>query len=146
MNIILSPAEMLSLIISAVSLLAVSYLGLIKIARIEVKVDTCWRFLLRRGEAEAVLRGYATKNSPVSVSDERALKVFPADLAEAIQGYFNRLARHLTLVELAAEIERNFGDRLVDEVCIPHGITEGACLVLAMHFAMGGGHANAARG
>jgi hypothetical protein len=139
MNIVLSPSEILSLIISAISLLGVIYLGQIKLAQMKVKVDALWQFQLRRGEVEAVLRGYATKNSPINIDDERASKAFPSDLAEAIQGYFSRLGRNLTRVEMAAEIERNFGDRIVDEVCIPQGVSEGVCLVLAMHFALGAG-------
>jgi hypothetical protein len=139
MNFILTTSETINLINSAVSLLAVSYLGLIKFAQAQVKVDTLWQFQLRRGEVEAVLRGYATKNSPLNVNDERALNAFPSGLAQALQQHFSRLGRNLTGVELASEIERHFGARLVDEVCMPQGISEGASLILAMHFAQGAG-------
>jgi hypothetical protein len=118
-------------------LLSVFYLGLIKFAQMEVKVDTLWQFQLRRGEVEAVLHGYATKNSPISVDEERVAKAFPAELGQEIQRFFSRLGRNLTRVEMAAEIERRFGDRIVDEVCIPQGISEGVCLILALHFAGG---------
>jgi hypothetical protein len=63
MNFILSASEIVSLISSGISVLSVIYLGLIKFAQMDVKVDTLWQFQFRRGEVEAVLRGYATKNS-----------------------------------------------------------------------------------
>jgi hypothetical protein len=138
MNFILSASEIVSLVSSGISVLSVIYLGLIKFAQMDVKVDTLWQFQLRRGEVEAVLRGYATKNSPLKLNEERALEAFPAELGRAIQQYFSRLGRNLTRTEMAAEIERRFGERIVDEVCVPNGFSEGACLILAMHFATGG--------
>jgi hypothetical protein len=138
MNLNLTTAEITSLISSAVSLLSSIYLLLFKFAQMEVKVDTLWLFQLRRGEAEALRHGFATKNSPISVIDNRARDAFPPDLANALHGYFARQGRHLTRVEMAAEIERRFGPRIVDEVCIPQGISNGTCLILAMHFAATG--------
>jgi hypothetical protein len=139
MNIVLSLSDILTMIAFTVSIFFLLFLGLIKLAQLEAKVDTLWQFQLRRGEVEAVLQGYATKNSPIRVNEERASQVFPAGLAEEIQRFFNRLGRNLTRVEMAAEIERHFGDRIVDEVCIPQGISQGTCLILALHFASGQG-------
>jgi hypothetical protein len=40
--------------------------------------------------------------------------------------------QNITDTELALEIERRFGDQLVQKVCIPHGLFMGACLLIAI--------------
>jgi len=132
MTLTLSLADIASLCASFVSIISVLYLVQIRVARMEAKVDTLWSFQLRRGEVETVLHGLGTKHSPLKLN-EGALDVFPRALREEIRQISQE--RCSTQTELACEIEQRFGERLADEVCLPHGLSWGACLILAMRIA-----------
>jgi hypothetical protein len=72
-----------------------------------------------------------------SVDDERASRAFSPDLAQEMQRFYSRRGRYLGRVEMASEIERIFGERILDEVCIPQGLSAGVGLALAMGVATG---------
>jgi len=118
-------------VISLSSLLGVVWISAVKITALEVKVNTIWSFLMKRALSEALVQGVATRNSPVRVTDEA--KRWMSDLIPPIRDFYAKLGRrNITDVELAMEIERRFGDRILNEVCIPHGLYMGACLLIAM--------------
>src|ERR1022692_481781 len=100
---------------------------------IEVKVDTMWDFTLRRARSEAVNNGYATINSPLVFSDEARGWLEP--FASLLRDLYVSMGDHVTDTDLAVEIERIFGVRLLNEICIPHHMYMGACLLLAMDVA-----------
>lgn len=103
------------------------------IAKLEVKVDTMWAFQMRRSISESVQKGVATMNSPVKVTPEA--KAWFETLRAELQAFYAKLGRKLTAHEMALEIERRFGDRMLKEVCIPQGLYEGVCLLIAMEVA-----------
>ena len=107
-----------------------------RIARIEVKVDTLWDFQMRRAVAEAVTKGVASVNSPVKVNGH-AMK-WAACLADELQSFYARAGSHLCDRDLYIELERQFGDRILMNVCIPKGISHGACLLIAAAVARDG--------
>jgi hypothetical protein len=39
--------------------------------------------------------------------------------------------------QLSLEIERRFGEEIVKKVCIPHGVSQGASLIVALAVAKG---------
>ena len=100
-----------------------------KVSRYAVTVDTMWDFQIRRSAAELVFRGVGTVNSPVTVSAEA--KSWLKGLATELRTFYRRLGRTLTERDLLLEIERRYGARILREVCIPHGLFEGACLLIA---------------
>jgi hypothetical protein len=104
-----------------------------KQARMEVKIDTLWDFQMRRGAGELVAKGHATVNSPIVLSEEA--KKWMHELAEELKKFYSKLGRHLSDRDLAFEIERRYGDDILKKVCIPNGISEGACLIIAMEVA-----------
>jgi hypothetical protein len=57
------------------------------------------------------------------------------DLILPIREFYIKGRRNITDAELAMEIERRFGDRILNEVCIPHGLYMGACLLIAIQAA-----------
>jgi hypothetical protein len=110
----------------------------IKVSLAETKVQnqTLWDFQLRRGAVEAVGAGMATKNSPLVVKETAAL--LAEELGPDLRRFYANLGRpNMTNAELAFQIERFFGSVIADKVCIPNGVSYGACLLIAMAVAKG---------
>jgi hypothetical protein len=121
----------LNSIAAVTSLLGLIWLSAVKITAMEVKINTVWGFLMKRALSEALVQGVATHNSPVQVTDEA--KRWMRDLISPIRDFYATLGRrNITDAELALEIERRFGDRILNEVCIPHGLFMGACLLITV--------------
>lgn len=128
----MTPAEISALAASSVALLAVG--GLVfKFGQLATKVDTMWEFQMRRAVSEGVKQGVLRRNSPIAL-DENA-KQWMSGLAGQLRTFYARQGRRLTEADLALEIERRFGDRILHEVCIPNGLFQGSCLVIAMQIA-----------
>ena len=106
-----------------------------RFAKLELKIDTLWDFQLRRGRVEAVRQGLATKNSPVTVTEEAKSRI--KDLVEPLRAIFINLGDDPKDRDLAIAIEKYFGDELVDKICIPLKVSQGACLIIAMAVAKG---------
>lgn len=107
-----------------------------KLTELEVKVETMWLFHLRRGMAEAVDKGVGTLNSPL-VLNEKARQMF-GPFGGELEVFYSGLDRTLSDSELALEIERKFGDRILKEVCLPNDMKYGACLLIAVSLAKQG--------
>ncbi len=76
-------------------------------------------------------RDAASHNGPILVTDEA--KRWLGDLLPPLREFYATLGRqHITDTELALEIEKRFGDQIVQKVCIPHGLFMGACLLIAI--------------
>jgi hypothetical protein len=118
-------------VLTIMSLLGVVWISAVRITSLQVKVDTIWSFLMKRALSEALVQGVATRNIPVQVTYEA--KRWMGDLIPPIREFYSKLGRrNITDAELAMEIERRFGDRILNEVCIPHGLYMGACLLIAI--------------
>jgi hypothetical protein len=77
----------------------------------------------------------ATVNSPIVVTEEA--KSWLDDIAVPLRQLYQKLGRHVSDIDVRIEIELRFGDEIVEKVCIPHGIDQGACLVIALAVAKG---------
>lgn len=108
----------------------------VRFARLEVRVGIIWKSLMRRAVSESVQKGIASLNSPVTIRDEA--KKWMDKMRPELQAFYRRLGRNLTPDELAMEIERRFGDEILREVCIPNGLSEHACLLIAREVAREG--------
>lgn len=76
-------------------------------------------------------RDGASHNSPILVTDEA--KRWLGDLLPPLREFYAKLGhRNITETELALEVERRFGDQLMQKVCIPHGLFTGARLLIAI--------------
>lgn len=117
------------------SLLTVVYLLAVKITRIELKVDTLWDFQLRRGTAEGVGKGFMTLNSPVAI-DTAALS-WLSPLRDDLTAFYKKHGYSLSQQDLASEIERQWGERIMRDICIPRGVSHGVCLMIAIAVARG---------
>lgn len=123
----------IAIVIGLLSLYTAAVTNARTMGKMEVKVDTLWDFQMRRAATEAVRKGIATRNSPVVIHDEA--KKWMAPLLGPIHDFYRRLGRNMTERELWVEIERRFGAQISEEVCIPHGLDQGACLLIAIQAA-----------
>jgi hypothetical protein len=104
------------------------------VAKLKVQVETMWNFMLRRGMSEGIEKGLGTLNSPFIVSPDAVDKF--GSLANDIRVFFGDkpgLNEH----EIALHLERSFGERILKEVCVPHKLAYGACLIVAIAIARG---------
>jgi hypothetical protein len=104
---------------------------------IQVKIDTIWSFQMRRAMSEVVEAGVGTKNSPLQFTDEARAAMAP--IADELELFYKHMPVDVKLDDSQAllEIERRFGERLLDMVCIPCKLSHGACLILAYAVAKG---------
>lgn len=107
------------------------------ICDLRVRVNKLWKdnetmidFHVRRSWSEAFQKNIATINSPTEISAEA--KAWMNPIVDDVKLFYARLGRHLNERDLWLEIERKFGDRMLKEVCIPHGLSQGACIIIAM--------------
>lgn len=105
-------------------------------AKLEVKVDTMWDFLMKRALSEAVSKNIASMNSPAVVSDEA--KGWFAALADALKEFYRTNLVNRPDTDAMLEIEKHFSDRILKEVCIPRGLHAGECLLIALSVARDG--------
>jgi hypothetical protein len=121
-----------SLLISAFSLI---YFAGVKLAKIEIKVDTMWDYLLKRAAAEGVNRGLLTLNSPLKIT--AAGRAMLETLRPRLREFYEAHGQGLSEQDLARELEAAFGQDLVREVCIPNNINLGVCVLIALGVAKG---------
>lgn len=60
MKIDITIGQLLTILASLIPLISAAYAYSVKMAKLEMKVDTTWKFLMRRAEAEALMKGAAT--------------------------------------------------------------------------------------
>jgi hypothetical protein len=100
-----------------------------RVAKIELKCDTMWEFMMRRAGGEAVSKGLATFNSPLKIHPH-ALEILQG-MKDDLLVIYRSFAKPISDCDLMFEIERQLGSRLVKEICIPNCYTLGECLVVA---------------
>ncbi len=127
-------APIASVIMSGISILSVIYLGAVKLAKLEVKVDTMWDFQMRRAFSEAVKTGVATMNSPLHFDQEVRENLAP--IRDELQQFW-KTHHTVPMLDFIIMLETKFGDQLLKEICIPRGLSHGACLLVALAVARG---------
>lgn len=67
---------------------------------------------------------------------QRALSYFPEELTDRMKHWYGE---HATMSdkELFIALEGEFGNDIVQQVCVPHGLTQGGCLVAAIYLLRG---------
>jgi hypothetical protein len=103
---------------------------------LEFKVATMWNFQVRRGFSEVVSTGIGSFGSPLHFNQEvqSALDPIRADLLAFGQAHLNS---HTPDEEALLLLEAEFGDQLLHIICVPFGLSHGACLLLALTAATG---------
>ena len=78
--------------------------------------------------SETIHKGLATLNSPFVVSD--AAKVIFVDLEKELQALYAANSV-LSDGQLMLKIQREYGKRILESICIPNNLTHGTCLMIA---------------
>jgi len=131
-DIISAAIQALALVVTIVSFIV--YVT-IKISKIEVKVETLWDFVMRRTKTEALAKGLGDFNSPFKAT-EQSKDWFSEELKRDIRDSYNSKWCKLSDRELFFEIEKEFGERICQEVCIPNKL-DGSCIWVAIDIAKG---------
>jgi len=98
--------------------------------RLEHKIDVLWDFHMRRAKTEFVAKDLGTINSPIFLNP--GTRGWYGGMAADLKMFYDKVGSRLTERELFIEIEQRFGDRLLKEICIPHGLTAGVGILGAM--------------
>lgn len=132
----MSATELTALIFSIFSLAGIAYIAGVKLTGVEKDVEhikdelrDLKDFLFRRGAVEAILTGRAEMNSPVKVSKNMK------DLFWELKPDLKKMAQSnpkLSDSDLAWKIEKKWGDYIMKNICIPHRISNGECLLIAV--------------
>lgn len=104
-----------------------------RLKNLKERLDKQWRFQINRAKSEAVKAGIATVNPHLRISPEA--KKWMDELKLRLRDFYATMGRHLNEFELMEEIEAHYGQEIADNICIPHGLTQGECLLIAMEVA-----------
>jgi hypothetical protein len=102
----------------------------IKYKNIEDRLDLVWDYLIKRAETEFILKGLGTINSPYLITDE--VRSWYAPIAKDLKNFYNKVGINLTNRELFTMIDKEFGEWIKINVCIPHGLEAGSCILAAI--------------
>ncbi len=103
------------------------------IVRLTVKVDTMWAFQMRRAVSEAVSKGIADMNSPLTFHTDILHHLDP--IAPELRDWGDK-HKHLNQGDFLVGLEAYFGADLLTRFSIPLGVSHGACLLAAMQKAL----------
>ncbi len=106
-----------------------------RVGALELKVDTMWGFQMRRSMSEVITSGIAQMNSPLKFSEEAVARLEP--IKDDLLAWYTKQPQGLGDATLMLKIEQSFGDILLKLICIPCGLSYGACLILALFMAKG---------
>jgi hypothetical protein len=99
---------------------------------VDQKVSIIVDMLIRNAKTEAIIKGLATINSPLLISDE-ARNLF-SPMAEELISYYETCGKNLSEADLFIDVQSKFGDKIFDEICLPLKIMSNACISLAIAF------------
>lgn len=92
------------------------------------RLQTLWEFHVRRGKGELAEKGLGTVTSPIHLTAPMFEAILPF-LREFLPFYAGMVVKKYSESRMAEEFERKFGDLIMERVCIPNKLTQGACLV-----------------
>lgn len=101
-----------------------------KFSSLESKLDTIWDYLIKRAETEFIVKGLGTINSPYLITDE--VRSWYAPISKDLKNFYNKIGVTLTDQELFVMVYKEFGQWIAVNVCVPHGLENGSCILAAI--------------
>lgn len=108
---------------------AIAYSSVHRTAQIELKLDIIWSYIMERGMASMIANNLGTLNSPLVISDD--VIAWFAPMEKELKALYKKHSK-LDDYKLGFEIQKSFGERMLKEICIPHKVTNGECLLIAV--------------
>jgi hypothetical protein len=101
------------------------------------RVDLVWQSKMRRGLAEGVNKKLITPSEDPSVSAQLRLDVKSAyqHIAMDLRDFYAREGSGIPEEQFAEKVEAKYGDWLTRHICIPLGVSEDACVHIAVEVA-----------
>jgi hypothetical protein len=97
----------------------------------ELKVNTMWEFQIRRGMVEARSMNILEKNSPIKVTD--MAKPYLRQFKDELMAFMSEVPfGRMDDVDQFIALERQFGEVVIETICIPLKISQGACILSLM--------------
>jgi len=128
-------AAVLGVALGIVNLIAILYMVGYRFGRTEEKIkqleaftETIKSFLYRRALAEMSSKGWAEAHSPLEINPA-GMEAMTPFLAKFLPVYASMVDRGLTDEDMFIELEGDFGDFILNQICIPHSLSAGACLI-----------------
>jgi hypothetical protein len=111
----------------------------IRLGALELKVDTMWGFQMRRSMSEVITSGTGILNSPLIITQDALMHLEPLKIP--LRELYKEQSP-MGDASMLLEIEKKFGDAILDLVCLPCGVSYGACLIIALAVAKGSNEIN----
>jgi hypothetical protein len=127
----MSGANNISILLGILNIMGLFYFGVLRLSRIESRVEVLWTFQLRRGIVEGVNDGLLKNQSPLAVT--QTLKDRYRLIFATVKDYYDREGKTLTDTDLAIGIEKLFWPS-IKEMCAKENIFDGACLVVLLNY------------
>lgn len=109
-----------------------------RLAAGDVKIEFVWDHLRRRALSEGLNKGLVDMNSPIKLTQfSRKYFEYADDLRKALKEFGMNEGKNLNYNGLFTEIDKRFGERIMQEVSKMHGMHYGACLTAAIEIARG---------
>lgn len=118
---------------TAIGLAVMIWRSSAQLSELKTRMDVVWDYLMRRGQAEGIHIGAMTRNSPLSLTDD-GRGWFTGELGEKLVNWYRVRGKGLSERDLYLGIEKEFGEVIAREVCVPKGVHAGACLAAAVLF------------
>jgi hypothetical protein len=103
-----------------------------RLARIELKANTAWEFLVRRAFGEAVNDEIVKTKSEFHLADDARGLYGP--IALDLEKFWKDEGHGLAPVPLFIAVEQRWGEWLLHNICIPRKLSQGACVIGAIEF------------
>jgi len=106
-----------------------------EITALRADFKQAWQFQMEGGELSLIRRGVAQRNSPIEV-DEKTLTQM-SGYADNLKEFYRTTGAKMNANELRFAIYENFGQALIETLCIPLGLNLSECIVIACAVAKG---------
>ena len=121
----------ISIALGLLNFIGLAYAVVVKLSRVESRVEVLWTFQLRRGIVESVNGGLLEHHSPLAVTQR--LKDRYKVIFATVKDYYDSEGNRLTDTDLAIGIEKLFWPS-IKEMCAKEDIFDGACLVVLLNY------------
>ncbi len=102
----------------------------LELEKMQERVNTLWMFQMRRGRLEVTEKGLGEFHSPLELGEVAKQAIAPME-AELKRWYRNEDGDRWSMPDFIVNLEKNFGERLTEEVCPAAGVDHAGCWWIA---------------